>query len=138
MDELDLHDFVPSGGQGALAVEALGDSRLVDSAEIEDALAALTDLPTLAEVTAERAFLASIGASCVAPVGVIGSAHNRMLSLRALLFSVDGRRCLSAQASDELAKGTSSRDQLLQTATQLGERLGRLMLEQGAGELIRG
>jgi hydroxymethylbilane synthase len=136
MVELDLCDFVPSGGQGALAVEALRDSLLGDSAEIENAIADLTDLPTLAEVTAERAFLATIGASCVSPVGVNGKADNEILALRALLFSVDGGRSLSAESADELAMVAPNCDQLVQTATQLGERLGRLMLEQGAGELI--
>jgi hydroxymethylbilane synthase len=136
MVELDLCDFVPSGGQGALAVEALRDSLPGDSAEIENVIAGLTDLPTLAEVTAERAFLATIGASCVSPVGVNGKADDEILTLRALLFSVDGGRSLSAESADESAADASSRDRLEQAATRLGERLGRLMLEQGAGELI--
>lgn len=136
MARLDLRDFVPSGGQGALAVEALRDSQLGDSAEIENVIADLTDLPTLAEVTAERAFLATIGASCVSPVGVNSKADNEILTLRALLFSVDGGRSLSAESADESAPSAPSRERLEQTATQLGERLGRLMLEQGAGQLI--
>jgi len=136
MAELDLRDFVPSGGQGALAVEALGDSLLGGSVEIENAITDLTDLPTLAEVTAERACLAMLGASCVSPIGVNGQADNEILTLRALLFSADGGRSLNAESADELAAAASNRDRLEQTATRLGERLGRLMLEQGAGELI--
>ncbi|MBV8453008.1 MAG: hydroxymethylbilane synthase [Deltaproteobacteria bacterium] len=136
MAELDLRDFVPSGGQGALAVEALRDSLLGDSAEIENALSDLTDLPTLAEVTAERTFLATLGASCVSPVGVNGKADNEILMLRALLFSADGGRSLSAESTDESAPSASSRARVEQNAARLGEQLGRLMLEQGAGELI--
>jgi len=131
--ELDLHDFVPSGGQGALAVETLRDWPL-RSPEIENEIQALTDLRTLAEITAERAFLATIGASCVSPVGVNATTCNDSLRLRALLFSVDGGRSLSAELAGELP--ASSRDQIEQTATRLGERLGCLMLERGAGELI--
>jgi hydroxymethylbilane synthase len=134
MIALDLHDFVPSGGQGTLAVEALRESPLGGSTEIENAVADLIDLPTLAETTAERAFLATIGASCVSPVGVNGRAVNQCLTLRALLFSADGGRSLSAEMADELPP--SSRDRFEQTAARLGERLGRLMLERGAGELI--
>jgi hydroxymethylbilane synthase len=137
MAELDLCDFVPCGGQGALAVEALQDSPLGDSAEIEDAVAALTDLLTLAETTAERAFLQAIGASCVSPVGVNARAAKDRLSLHAMLFSADGERSLSAELTNELPP-ESSRDQIQQTAARLGERLGRLMLEQGARELIGG
>jgi hydroxymethylbilane synthase len=137
MVELGPRDFVPSGGQGALAVEALRDSPLAGSQEIENALAGLTDLPTLAEITAERAFLAAIGASCVSPVGVNGSADNASLTLRAMLFSVDGRRSLSGELAEELVHaGESGRERIEQTATRLGERLGRQMLAQGAGELI--
>jgi len=136
MVELELRDFVPSGGQGALAVEALCDVWAGNSKEIDDALAAVTDLRALAEVTAERKCLATIGALCASPVGVIGRADNEMLTLGALLFSVDGERSLRAEASEELAIIGLSHDQLQQTATQLGDRLGRAMLEQGAGDLI--
>jgi hydroxymethylbilane synthase len=134
--ELDPRDFVPSGGQGALAVETLRDSTPGGAAEIEEAIADITDFPTLAEITAERAYLATIGASCVSPVGVNGKADNEALRLRALLFSLDGEHSLGAESADELPADASSRDQLELTATRLGEGLGRLMLERGAGELI--
>jgi hydroxymethylbilane synthase len=132
--ELDVREFVPSGGQGALAVEAQRDLPLAGSLEIENAFQALTDLPSLAEITAERAFLASIGASCVSPVGVNAKASNQQLTLRASLFSEDGARSLSAELEENLSP--PSRHQIERTATRLGESLGRLMLEQGANELI--
>jgi hydroxymethylbilane synthase len=132
--ELDPREFVPCGGQGALAVEAQRDLPIGGSLEIENEFQALTDLSTLAETTAERAFLASIGASCVSPVGVNGKVSHQRLALRALLFSADGARSLSAELEDNsLPPG---RDQIEQTAIRLGESLGRLMLEQGASELI--
>jgi hydroxymethylbilane synthase len=130
---LDLRDFVPSGGQGALAVEALCGAPISGSAEIDKAIGDLTDLPTLAEITAERTFLATIGASCVSPVGVNCKVQNERLKLRAQLFSVDGGRSLSAELAEEMP---SPDEGLLEQAARLGERLGRLMLEQGAGELI--
>ena len=68
--ELDERDFVPSGGQGALALEALTAGPIGGAAEIDAAIAGLNDPRALAEVTAERACLAAIGASCVSPVGV--------------------------------------------------------------------
>jgi hydroxymethylbilane synthase len=132
--QLSAPDFVPAGGQGALAVEALRDSTLSGSMAIESAISGLTDLPTLGEIIAERTFLATIGASCSSPVGVNGKADNGTLTLQALLFSVDGKHSLAAELSNELA--AVSRDETEQTATHLGNRLGNLMLEQGAGELI--
>jgi hydroxymethylbilane synthase len=137
MFELDMRDFVPSGGQGALAVEAIRASSVGGSAELEQAIAELTHPPTLAEITAERAFLATIGASCVSPVGVHGRTAGRRLTLHALLFSVDGERSLSAGLEDELPR-TSSREQIEEAAARLGERLGGLMLERGADKLVGG
>ena len=134
--ELALRDFVPSGGQGALAVEALQESLPGDSAEIESALGDLTDLPTLAEITAERAFLSAIGASCASPVGVNAKAGDNHLTLRALLFGADGGRSLAGESADEFIRGAPSRDAFEQRAARLGESLGLRMLEQGAGELI--
>src|SRR6266849_3164612 len=61
---LDASTFIPSGGQGALAVEALADTTIGGSPELEHAFAALNDPRAFAEVTAERSFLATIGASC--------------------------------------------------------------------------
>src|ERR1700730_3091256 len=49
--ELDERDFVPSGGQGALAVEALAARTIGDAPEIEAAIAGLNDVRTLAEIT---------------------------------------------------------------------------------------
>ena len=90
LTELDEREFVPCGGQGALAIEARADRTIGDSADLERAVATLDDARALAEVTAERAFLATIGASCVSPVGVKGTADGETIRLRALLFSVDG------------------------------------------------
>jgi hydroxymethylbilane synthase len=139
MVELDGREFVPAGGQGALAVEALCDGPIAGSAEIEEAIAALNDSRTLAEVTAERAFLAAIGASCVSPVGVNGASKSETLTLHALLFSLDGTRSLAAELTRDLILGwesASTREQIEQITTELGEQLGQQMLDRGAGELI--
>ena len=62
--ELDGRDFIPSGGQGALAIETLADS------DAADLVSAINDPRAFYETAAERAFLAAIGASCTTPVGV--------------------------------------------------------------------
>ena len=133
--ELDERDFVPSGGQGALALEARADGAIGGAQEIEAAIAALNDSRALAEVTAERAFLATIGASCVSPVGVKGSVGDAALKLRALLFSTDG----SKRLADEIAAPFSidaSRAELTPAAIAIGTALGKRMIDRGACELI--
>jgi len=133
--ELDECDFVPSGGQGALALEALADGAIGGTTEIETVIAGLNDARALAEVTAERAFLATIGASCVSPVGVKGDLKDATLNLRALLFSADGTKHLEDELTAPLVIG-SSLSELRSTAATIGTALGQRMIERGAHELI--
>lgn len=126
VSELDTEEFVPPAGQGALAIEAMAEGRIGESAELERAVAALNDPAAMAEVTAERAFLATIGASCVSPVGVKASVAEQGMSLRALLFSIDGTRSMT-----DRIEGASGCD-----AAALGIKLGEKMLGNGAGELL--
>jgi hydroxymethylbilane synthase len=138
--ELDEQDFVPAGGQGALAIEAIAGGVAGGSRELESAIAALNDSSAMMEVAAERSFLATIGASCVSPVGVKGSIGSDSISLRALLFTVDGAKSLAGEASAPYQPGESSNAQhsqeALQAASALGVALGRRMIDQGADKMI--
>jgi hydroxymethylbilane synthase len=128
---LDEREFVPAGGQGALAIEAVESTPVAGSHEIESALADLNDTRASAETAAERAFLAGIGASCESPVGVHAVLEAGALSVRARLFSIDG--------SKELADSISGRcDSSPVSAAAVGARLARRMLERGAAALIGG
>jgi hydroxymethylbilane synthase len=132
--ELDDREFVPSAGQGALAIEARAVGPVGGAQEIEAAVASLNDARALAEVTAERAFLATLGASCVSPVGVKASVEGAAMELRALLFSLDGTRNLA----DEIVTAYRIEDVLagLAAAAAIGATLGRRLIDRGARELI--
>jgi hydroxymethylbilane synthase len=82
------------------------------------------------ETTAERAFLASIHASCVTPVGVKATYVDGHLAMRAILFSGDGARELTDEISAEVAVGDAI------AAARLGESLGANMLARGARALL--
>jgi hydroxymethylbilane synthase len=140
---LDASTFIPSGGQGALAIEALADTTLGGSAELEHAVAALNDPRAFAEVTAERSFLATIGASCVSPVGVKATADGRLLKICAILFSPDGKKSLAGEieelhrfADPPVTTANHPATTINHPAAALGAKLGKRMLERGAGELI--
>ena len=122
-------DFVPAGGQGALAVEGMADRLPGGSTEMLRAVAAMDDARTRIEVTAERAFLAEIGASCASPIGVRATAEGGRLALHVLLFSLDGVRSMS----DSLSVAQSSE---ISDAERAGIELARRMLTRGATELI--
>jgi hydroxymethylbilane synthase len=119
---LDPLQVLPAPGQGALAVECRADDDLVS------ALATLDDAATRACVTAERAVLATLEGGCSAPIGALGEVaegdDGDELWVRAVALSLDG--VLSVRMS-----ATGSPDD----AADLGERLARDMLAEGAGEL---
>ncbi len=121
---LDPIQMLPAPGQGALAVEV----RAGDEATA-GVVAALDDEDARTCTTAERVLLADLEAGCTAPVGalaeVVEGTHGPELSLRAAVAAPDGsadlRRSLVGEVADPAA---------------LGHRLARLLLEDGAADLI--
>jgi hydroxymethylbilane synthase len=112
--------MVPSPGQGALALQIReGDE------ETARALAAIGEERALRELTAERATVAPLGASCATPVGVHARVVGESLALSAFVGLPDGsewiRDAVTLDAADPLAAGT-----------ELAERL----LAAGAAELL--
>jgi hydroxymethylbilane synthase len=121
-------DMLPQVGQGAIAVEVRA-----DDAETRALVATLDHAPTRAAVTAERAFLARLGAGCAAPTaahatlhddgtltveGMIGAADGHALRLRRTAPVVDAATLGAAVAEALLVAGG---DALLRDA---GVRVG--------------
>lgn len=127
---LDERHFVPAGGQGALAIEAPRDRPVGGSQELERGVAAINDRQAACETAAERAYLATIGASCATAVGVRGILDGNRMKAFALLFDAEGRRALEDEVEATLA------DASLAAAAELGVRLGNRMLARGAAELV--
>ena len=131
--ELDAGDFIPAGGQGALAIETLADRK---GDELDRALGTINDARAFYETAAERAFLAALGASCTTPVGVravmpTDALRADTLVIWAMLFSPDGSR----ELSDAIIE---ARDPNLapSAAENSGERFAEVMLERGAAALL--
>jgi hydroxymethylbilane synthase len=97
--------MLPAVAQGALALEARSGEALCDD------LAALNDAQTARSVTAERGFLARLGADCTVPVACLAEdAADGMLWLRGLVAAVDGSRIVRGElevVADEAASGGS-------------------------------
>jgi hydroxymethylbilane synthase len=114
-----IDDFVPAAGQGALALQAR--SGALDPGS----LAAVIDASAMACVTAERALVGALGASCNTPVG----AHARRLA--------DGRVTLVGWVG--LPDGSAwLRDEVTGEADELGAECARRMLAAGAADLLAG
>jgi len=130
--ELDGRDFIPAGGQGALAIETIADRDDLASNELNRALAAINDTRAFYETAAERSFLAAIDASCTTPVGVRASIVGETLALAAILFSPDGERELSESMEEPIAP-----DLAPPAAEISGKRLAERMLARGAAAILR-
>jgi hydroxymethylbilane synthase len=116
---LSTETMVPSPGQGALAVEIrAGD------AELQNMVRPLAHVPTEAALTAERAFLARLGAGCAAAVGAYATlGDDDRLTIRAMIGTADGRS-VRWRETDDGAR-----------ATELGERAADHLLNIGGREL---
>lgn len=126
--DLPTAEFVPSPGQGALAVVARA-----DNAGVLGLLAAVEDAGSRAEADAERAVSESVGSGCRFPVGALarakggGGGGGGTVSVRAAAFSADGSERLDAEESGPIGE-----------AAAVGLRAGESLRGQGVEGLARG
>lgn len=85
-EQLPLEDFTPSAGQGALAIVTKA-----GRTDVIDVLRPINDPPSIAEITAERAFVQRIGGGCKVPVGVVARSEGVDLTLYGSILSPDGK-----------------------------------------------
>lgn len=81
----DPKEFLPSPGQGALALEIRAENK------IAFLLKPLDHFPTRTEVEAEKSFLKALGGGCRKPVGAYGKFMNGKIYLKGV-FYIDGKR----------------------------------------------
>lgn len=122
-ERLDPSWFVPQVGQGALALEARR-----DDAPTREVLARLDDRAAHAALTAERAFLAELGAGCTIPAGAHALIEGDLISVSGVMLAPDGSRSVRAEREgrDPEALG---RDLARHLRDELG---GGALLERGS------
>jgi len=115
-----LDELTPAPGQGALALQARdGDEEAFATA------AELTDREALIELTAERAAVALLEASCDTPVGVCARHRDDVLTLRGWAGLPDG--------SEHIAESVEGDPE---QPVALGEALVERMAARGVHELL--
>ncbi len=115
---LEVDDFLPAVGQGAIAIEARG-----DDAASRALVAAIDDADTATAITAERAFLAVLDGSCRTPIGGHARLSGGMLRFRGMIVRPDG-----TEAFEVFRQGRG------EDAALLGADAGRELKERaGAG-----
>jgi len=85
----DSTDFIPSPGQGALAVVSKKNKK-----ELNTLLAQMNHRPTIAAITAERAFSSAVGGGCKMPIGAYAECINDTITLYAMLGSLDAKHMI--------------------------------------------
>jgi hydroxymethylbilane synthase len=118
----ELDQLTPAPGQGCLALEARDD----DEAAIA-AAGRVTDRGALTELTAERAAVRALGASCETPIGICARASTDELVVLGYAGSPDG----SAWVRDRVAGDPEQ-------PVALGEALAERMLAAGARDILHG
>ena len=114
---------LPAPGQAALGIEIReGDQRITDLVGV------LNCVETQQAVTAERAMLAALGGGCRVPIGgyaAFDTVSVVVLVLSGVVATPDGRQVISKKMEGQAS-----------SAEQLGIRVAKGLLEQGAGEML--
>jgi hydroxymethylbilane synthase len=115
-----LADFVPAPGQGCLVLEARSAEHAAG-----DAAAALTDAGSLAALTAERAVVTGLEATCHTPIGAYARREDGALRLTAFVGMPDGSHWIRDEIDGDPADPAA-----------LGRDVARRMEAAGARDLL--
>jgi hydroxymethylbilane synthase len=116
----EVDELTPAPGQGSLALEArAGDA---DSAA---AAAGITDRDALVELTAERAAVGALGATCRTPVGICARLAGEELAVLGFAGMPDGSEWVRDRVAGDAGQPAA-----------IGEALAERMLAAGAGEIL--
>ena len=113
-------EMTPAPGQGCLALEARADDEAA-----RDAAEALTDRRSLVELTAERAVVTALGATCHTPVGARATLDGDRLALDAYAGLPDGSTWIRDSLDDDPGRPAA-----------LGRAVADRMLAAGARDLL--
>jgi hydroxymethylbilane synthase len=123
-ERFSIKDFLPSPGQGAIAIVCRS-----DDLELIKILRSIEDPSSRAEIDAERSVLTKIQGGCRFPVGIcaITEYDKSKITLYASIFSADGTESI------EIKESGSKRD-----PDKLGINAANLLLKAGALRLAEG
>lgn len=120
LSAISTEDIFPQAGQGALGIEVHKDRR-----EVNDLVKALDDADCHLAIDAERALLAGLEGGCQVPIGVYAKIKDNSISIKAGLFSLDGKRAVMAEIA---GRKRNARD--------LGRTLAKNILKRKAARRI--
>jgi hydroxymethylbilane synthase len=117
---LDVDEFLPAVGQGAIGIETRSDD--VSTREL---VAKINDADTATAVTAERAFLAVLDGSCRTPIGGHARVSNNVIHFRGMIIKPDG-----SAAFEVFREGSPAQ------SAELGADAGRELKARGGADFF--
>jgi hydroxymethylbilane synthase len=117
---LDVDDFLPAVGQGAIAIETRG-----DDARTHDLLAPINHAATASALAAERAFLAVLDGSCRTPIAGHATIFGGGLRFRGMILKPDGSEVFE-----------TTRTGSVDAAERIGAAAGRELRTRGGADFF--
>ena len=119
ISKLPINDFLPSPGQGALAIV----SRKDNSSTLE-MLKKIEDYRSRMEIEAERALSDSVDSGCRFPVGAVATSDANSLTLKLAVYSMDGKKSIILEKTGSIEEPHA-----------LGRLLGDELRDRGVKEI---
>ena len=117
---LDVEEFLPAVGQGAIAIETR-----TDDAKTRALVAMVDDSDTATALAAERAFLAILDGSCRTPIGGHAQLSGDSVRFRGMILKLDG-----SDALEVVREGSRA------SAAELGADAGRELRNRGGSDFF--
>jgi hydroxymethylbilane synthase len=112
--------MTPAGGQGALVLQTRG-----DATDAIEAAAAIGDETALRELTAERAVVALLDATCATPIGVHARVEGERFEIEAFVGLPDGSEWIRDRGEGEANEPAAA-----------GARLAERLIGAGARDIL--
>ncbi|WP_408954924.1 hydroxymethylbilane synthase [Natroniella sp. ANB-PHB2] len=111
---------IPAVGQGALAIEVRANDQ-----QIKDIVTEINHQATVDAVKAERSFLEYLEGDCKVPIGAYAQVEDDQLVVEGIVAKLDGSKVFKEEVVG-----------LREEAVELGVKLAKKLLEQGAGDIL--
>ena len=120
-EEVSHEILLPAMGQGALGIETRR-----DDIQIYNFISDLDHEQTHCAVNAERALVGALDGGCQIPIGAFATVDGRLISLRGLVASLDGKTVYKRDKTG-----------FVDEAVNIGRELGTELLEMGADCVLK-
>ncbi len=118
-------EMIPAVCQGFLGIEAR-----IDDDKVRKILEPINDKESFIRATAERTFLKTLEGGCQVPLGSYCEITDDEIKISGFIADLEGKRFIKETLKEKL------KDDTLQQANELGERLANILIKKGGKEIL--